>query len=90
VEKVPENIEEIAFESMQGIVIATLWYIIIFGIAYLLEMFLPPFAYTPIIISAYGVKYILLFADIYLFVNAIYTEVRIGTKKINDYRKANI
>lgn len=87
---IPKNIEEIAFDSMQGIIIATVWYVIIFGVAYLLEIALPKFAWTPLIVSAYSVKYLLLIVDVWLFLNAMYTEVRIGTKKISDYRRNNI
>jgi len=85
--KKAKNIEEIAFESLQGIILATTWYLVIFGIAYFLESILPPFKWTLLIASAYAVKYLLLLLDIWLFLNALYSELIIGTKRISNYRK---
>lgn len=84
------SIEEIAFESMQGMLIATFWYLVVFGIAYGLELILPTFKWTLLIVSAYAVKYLLLMMDIWLFVLSMYSELRIMTKRINDYRRSNI
>ena len=84
-----KNIAEIAFESLQGIMLATIWYLVIFVIAYFLESILPPFKWTLLIASAYAVKYLLLLLDIWLFLNALYSELIIGTKRISNYRKEN-
>lgn len=85
-----ESIHEIAFEAVFGMIVATCWYLALFGLAYFLEWLLPPFELTLLLISAYGVKYILMILDIWLFLNTIYTETVITNRHINEYRKASL
>lgn len=86
-----ESMHEIAFETMQGILVITFWFLILFGAAYFLEYILPIFTWKSlVVISAYVVKYILLAVDLYLFGNAIIAEVQVSMKKINNYKKENL
>ena len=86
---IPKNLNEIAFESMLGIIIFTIWYFVLFGIAYGLNLILPPFEWTLLITPAYLVKYMIMFGDIWMFGNSFYTDIIVGTKRINEYRRNN-
>ncbi len=85
-----ESLRKIAYDSMHSIIIITIWYLVIFYIAYSLDIILPSFEFNLVIIVGYLAKYLLLFFDVYLLFYAVKAEIQTTTHKIDKFKKEHL